>query len=89
MREQSFWDGFWGFMLKGLLALTPFGITWCIWVTASISDLKSNSAVIESRNPATVVQQASVEARLVKIQADLVELKLLVVGHVARETEGR
>lgn len=82
-------NGVWLFLLKSILGLSlvliPIGIGWGWWVTTSISDLKSSSAVTESRNPAVVIREASIESRLATIQADIVEVKLLIAKHIAQD----
>ena len=78
-------------LLKATLALVgPFLlllIGWGTWVTVTLFALKSGTAIIESRQPAAVTRETSVDAKLDDMHKELTEIRLLLTGHIASDPQ--
>ena len=88
MKDQDiFLRGLWVLLFKAMLAiclmLCPFGIWWGVWVTQTLSELKSAQAVNTSKGPAILIRDAELTASLLAIQKDLADLRVLMADHTA------
>ena len=74
--------GVWLLLFKGcLIAIPPVlgaVVPWAVWVTKTLFDLKSGSAVQESKQPGILKRETGVDDALKQIQKDIGELKSMV-----------
>lgn len=72
--QEKVWDG----ALKACIALMPFVIAFCVWVTAQINTLQTEAALARQARDNLVSAQAKFENDIIEIKESQLQILLVL-----------